>query len=335
MKHYVYSLFPDTAKDVMAHYAMKYGDDDLVRQAIRDDLPGKWGKSSTDYTGVAVARPDAKGGVQRHGQVLLDGRAVEGQSGRLAAVKPWDGLMILGHGILRTDGNGTFLADTTTCQSDNGLQKRTASDVADWLKPDRDNLDAGHVLVKLVMCLSGGRLDDGVPSDCFAKQLAIHLAAGGWKNAIVGGYKGEVRVVCAGPTSHYFPRATEDEPKKLKSVAVQAPAKKVDNETEARFSGVKFRLAAAKENLVYYHGLQGDRVDSQTVAQIKLILRMYPGEDNVAEAAKYLRAVYTRLRNGGRLHGLEEQVAETLLGRLQRFVPVHKYQSLCTLVRGE
>jgi hypothetical protein len=342
VKNYLYTLFPNTAQKTVLHYKLKYGGDATVKEALDDPIFRQWYPSQPghyhDYSKAAITRPELKPGLERHDDLVINGYNSPGH--RLEKVMPWDMLMVIGHGLAtlrEEDGKNFLVSNPEVCRSDDGAETRTVSDVVSWFKSNMDNLSKDHVLIKLLMCCAGGEYKQQIPSDCFARRLAIALRKGGWRNAIVGGYKGEVAITSPGLKRPWV----EDKPggiREVKEAEITPLAKKVDNSAEHQYLGSKYSTAPAKENIVYFHGSEGKTVNETRVKRVKAILRLHPGEDDIGAAVAYLKQVFATLKTKGWVGGLEEQVAEALLQRLARQVTQQltpeRARTLCKEVRG-
>jgi hypothetical protein len=310
------------------HYVYKYGSDAAVREMLAHDP--FFQPNTYDYQNARVVRQTPlKQGVEVHDDVVINGRYCNTTEKRLEKVKPWDMLLLLGHGQERElvqqnqDGSRTVVARTINpfiCRSDDAKQTRTVADVVSWLAPKMDNLSKDHVLFKMVICFSGGEYRQQQPSDCFAKQMAIALARAKppWPLAIVAGYKGEVRAANDGFARSSRPKRTPGPGPSIEvgQVEIEARAKMVVDFDE-------LNPIPAKENLFYFHGPNGDLIGEKTVAQVKRILRNYPGEGDLKAAAGYLK----KLKEGfDKVPACWEQLAgkvtRMLFRRLAALLPV-------------
>jgi hypothetical protein len=161
MKHYVYTLFDNTLLQVVNHYVAKYGSEATIRERLSAPLPGTdknlFGRDLKDvrYGDAKIDRDLSylKAGEELHEDVIIHGRWCNSKEKRLQKVKPWDVLVVVGHGR-RVAGKPVIITDS--CSSDDGEQVRSVSDVVGWLGPGMDGLSTQHVVIKLAMCRSAG-----------------------------------------------------------------------------------------------------------------------------------------------------------------------------------
>jgi hypothetical protein len=321
VKHYLYTLFPDTAMQTVQHYVYKYGSDAAVREMLTHDP--FFEANIYDYQNARLVRTPLRAGAEAHDDVVIHGRWCNANAKPLAKVKPWDMLLLLGHGQEREqvrqnqDGSRTVVGRTFNphiCRSDDSNQTQTVANVVSGLGPDQDALSKDHVLFKMVMCFSGGAYRQQTPSDCFAKLMAVALANAGWENAIVAGYKGEVRAA-----NDHFDRLSR--PKRTSGTGPNREVGQIDIVPRAKmvvdWDGQN--PIPAKENLFYFHGRAGDTVDETTVKLVKRILWGFPADQSTAVRKNYHTAIVTKLnqRDPTRLG------AGTVTGKVLRMLKKH------------
>jgi len=125
LKHYLYTLFPETLEAMIVHYQFKYGSDATVREVLESNPLGQW--FSGDYRNVPIIRSKAlKPGLELNDDVVINGRYCNNNEQRLKPVKLWDMLLVLGHGRLvriwedERKKNFRLMADPNICVSDDG-----------------------------------------------------------------------------------------------------------------------------------------------------------------------------------------------------------------------
>src|SRR5581483_3859530 len=184
MKHYLYKIFPNTLLSVCKRYLAKYGAEATVKEEATTRVSGTTKTTlgleigANDVGSATMTRPALKKGEEAHDDVIVNGRWCASPPG-LAMVKPWDVLMPMGHGGITSSDQ----IMTNECYSDVDMNQastsRTLNDLVKWF--GQDQLDKNHVLIKLIMCFSGGSGKTGeVTSDCFARNLAMAMDKAGW-----------------------------------------------------------------------------------------------------------------------------------------------------------
>lgn len=250
MKHYVLPYFPQTLTDSLQRYLVKYGDN---QENLKDGFGFNLLLDHDAERNLPTDRTSNTFGFNKHHEINRNVILDRNSSNPLQIVRPWDLLMLMGHGVTVSDphsvGNEAakyFGSDpiSTVQQTVNrltpdefntqghrqlhgknmflmrgqGYLYATFNDVAEYLDA---RLNRDHVLIKLVMCLGGGAYGERMPDNNFAKSLAKSLAGKGFQYAVVGGYKGVLEIGVGGSVISTTRNTVRDILAKLQEVAQQ------------------------------------------------------------------------------------------------------------------